>query len=73
MERRGEKRTLVVRDERAERGKRGLRADVVAAAVVERSNLVVLHERDAGARFVLVAHAEREVPRVCSAEHDTHD
>lgn len=60
----GVERTLVVGDERAERGEGGLGRDVVAAAVVERADLVVLHERDAAARLVLVAHAQREVPRV---------
>ena len=65
-------RTLVVGDERAERGEGGLGADVVAATVVERSDLVVLHERDAAARLVLVAHAQREVPRVCTHVRTQH-
>lgn len=57
-------------DERAECGERGLGADVVAASVVERADLVVLHERNAAARLVLVAHAQREVPRVCTRNRD---
>ena len=60
-----------MRDERAERGERDLRANVEAARLAQRAYFIVLHDRDAAARLVLVADTERVVARICGARART--
>ena len=58
---------FLVRDERAKRAERGVRANIVAACLVQCCDLIVLHDRDAAALLVLVADAEREFAGIAFA------